>query len=239
MSESGPEQVQDHEVANDEPTDNFNSMTNEQLMEIFRTFIPIELMLETLFVPFLQDYQPSIGDVDPFIKIGRPDGKIEPLGLVVLDEYCINQTDPTILKLHLQSQTKGMGSAIVDQTMSIDERVRVINADKQQIDDWIKSVEKIHSIQGPAEMQYTIRPPADTILELWDPDMESILSQVELPKPNIDLSLEEYAKLCCILLDIPVSDNIIESVHMFFQNYRDVLDETEVIKNAQQTGYTQ
>ena len=59
-------------------------------MEIFRTFIPIELMLETLFVPFMSDYQPSIGDVDPFIKIGRPDGKIEPLGLVVLDEPCVN-----------------------------------------------------------------------------------------------------------------------------------------------------
>ena len=65
-------------------------MTNEQLMDIFRTFIPVELMLETLFVPFLQDYQPSIGDVDPFIKVQRPDGKNEPLGLVVLDEPCIN-----------------------------------------------------------------------------------------------------------------------------------------------------
>ena len=59
-------------------------------MEIFRTFIPVELVLETLFVPFLQDYQPSSGDVDPFIKIPRPDNKVEPLGLVVLDEPCIN-----------------------------------------------------------------------------------------------------------------------------------------------------
>lgn len=66
-----------------EPQDNFNSMTNEQLMEIFRSFIPMELMLETLYVPFLQDYQPSIGDVDPFVKISRPDGKQDPLGLVV------------------------------------------------------------------------------------------------------------------------------------------------------------
>lgn len=39
------------------------------------------------------------------------------------------------------------------------------------------------------------------------------------------------------MLDIPVGENIIESMHMFFQNYRDVLDETEVIKNAQQNAY--
>ena len=69
--------------------------------------------------------------------------------------------------------------------------------------------------------------------------MERTLNAIELPKPNIDLTLEEYAKFCCLLLDIPIGANIIESVHMFFQNYRDVLDETEVIKNAQNQGFQQ
>lgn len=63
--------------------------------------------------------------------------------------------------------------------------------------------------------------------------MEQVLQSVELPKPNIDLSVEEYATFCCLMLDIPIGNNIIESMHMFFQNYRDVLDETEAIKNAQ------
>ena len=58
-------------------------------------------MLETLYVPFLQDYQPSIGDVDCAIKISRPDNKVEPLGLVVADEPCVNQSDPTLLRLEL------------------------------------------------------------------------------------------------------------------------------------------
>lgn len=65
-------------------------------------------------------------------------------------------------------------------------------------------------------MNYTIRPPADTILELWDTDMEQVLSQLELPKPNIDMSLEDYARFCCLLLDIPISKNIIESLQIFF-----------------------
>ena len=27
-------------------------------------------------------------------------------------------------------------------------------------------------MQGPAEINYTIRPPVDTIMEVWDPEME-------------------------------------------------------------------
>lgn len=115
-------------------------MTNEQLMEIFRTFTPVELMLETLYVPFLQDYQPSIGDADPFIKIGRPDGKIEPLGLLMADEPCIDQTDPQIMNLKLQTIVP-FADNYVDKTLSIDERVRAINADKEQINDWVSQVE--------------------------------------------------------------------------------------------------
>ena len=51
--DSEQESIKDHDVVSDTPQDNFNSMTNEQLMEIFRTFTPVELMLETLYVPFL------------------------------------------------------------------------------------------------------------------------------------------------------------------------------------------
>ena len=48
-------------------------------------------------MPFLPDYCPSIGDVDPFIKVGRPDAKVDQLGLSVLDEPCVSQSDPTVL----------------------------------------------------------------------------------------------------------------------------------------------
>ncbi|KAH0577554.1 Intraflagellar transport complex B protein 46 [Spironucleus salmonicida] len=227
----------------DEPSDNFATLTNDRLLELFRTFVPTELMLETLFVPFLPDYQPAIGDVDPFIKVGRPDGKLEPLGLIVLDEPCNNQSEPTILESMLEAKTKPIARSKDKTTIksnkkdkkSQDAKIKAIDYDKEIIHDWVDKVEKIHQTQGSAEYNYSVPVPSATILELWDTEMESIIKTIDLPKPSIELSIEQYAKVCCLILDIPVGPNAIESLHMFFTNYRDVLDETEVIK--QQQGY--
>ena len=49
--------------------------------------------------PFIPDYLPAVGDPDDFIKVPRPDGKSDYLGLKILDEPSIKQTDPAILKL--------------------------------------------------------------------------------------------------------------------------------------------
>ena len=46
--------------------------------------------------PYIQNYVPSIGEVDAFIKINRPDNKIEDLGLDYNDEPTINGIDPSI-----------------------------------------------------------------------------------------------------------------------------------------------
>jgi hypothetical protein len=43
-----------------------------------------------------------VGDIDEFIKVGRPDGKPEELGLNVLDEPSGKQSDPTVLNLQLR-----------------------------------------------------------------------------------------------------------------------------------------
>ena len=57
--------------------------------------------LETRMRPFIPDYIPAVGDIDPFIKIPRPDGKKDNLGLVTLDEPASVQSDPTVLTLLL------------------------------------------------------------------------------------------------------------------------------------------
>lgn len=46
-----------------------------------------------------------------------------------------------------------------------------------------------------------------------------------MPKPNVNLNIYDYARFCCMLLDIPIGDNIIESLHMFFQNYSDIISQ--------------
>ena len=62
--------------------------------------------LETRMRPFIPDYIPAVGDIDPFIKIPRPDGKTDNLGLVTLDEPASVQSDPTVLTLQLRAVTK-------------------------------------------------------------------------------------------------------------------------------------
>jgi len=41
--------------------------------------------------------------VDAFLKIPRPDGKDDNLGLTKLDEPSLNPSDPTVLDLQLRS----------------------------------------------------------------------------------------------------------------------------------------
>ena len=47
-----------------------------------------------------------MGDIDAFIKIPRPDGKVDEVGFKVLDEPCAKQSDPTVLDLTLRSISK-------------------------------------------------------------------------------------------------------------------------------------
>ena len=47
---------------------------------------PQILEMETKLKPFLPDFIPAVGDPDAFLKIDRPDGAAEMLGLTVIDE---------------------------------------------------------------------------------------------------------------------------------------------------------
>ncbi|KAJ7392871.1 Intraflagellar transport protein 46 [Desmophyllum pertusum] len=47
---------------------------------------PQSIDLEHKMKPFNPDFIPAVGDIDAFLKVTRPDGKPETLGLVVLDE---------------------------------------------------------------------------------------------------------------------------------------------------------
>ena len=54
--------------------------------------------------------------------------------------------------------------------------------------------------------------------------MEEAFNTLNLPNQNIDMDLQNYAKLACTLLDIPVHNtkndkNLIESLHVFFTLY--------------------
>jgi intraflagellar transport protein 46 len=64
-------------------------------------------------------------------------------------------------------------------------------------------------------------PDIDSLLDVWPEDFEEALKTLKLPSPDLDLSLAEYAKTLCAILDIPVYENPIESLHQMFSLYMD------------------
>ena len=80
----------------------------KHMFELIGSYQPQMVEIETKLFPFVPDYIPSVGDIDPFIKIPRPDGIDDGVGLLVLDEPAAIQTDPGALELKLQTMHKGV-----------------------------------------------------------------------------------------------------------------------------------
>ncbi|KAK2944014.1 putative intraflagellar transport protein 46 [Blattamonas nauphoetae] len=58
-----------------------------------------KFMLPAPLKPFIPEYQPTIGEVDSSVKVQRPDGVGDFLGLVVLDEHGPEQSNPSTLEM--------------------------------------------------------------------------------------------------------------------------------------------
>lgn len=91
----------------------------------------------------------------------------------------------------------------------------------KQIVSWIDSVADINKNKQPPSVSYNKRmPDIDSLMQVWPQEVEEILSEIKLPDENIDLTLEEYCKVACNILDIPVhkdgENNVIESLHVMF-----------------------
>jgi intraflagellar transport protein 46 len=44
-------------------------------------------------------------------------------------------------------------------------------------------------------------------------------SDLQLPPPGIDLDIDQYVRMLCAILDIPVHSNLVESLHVMFTLY--------------------
>ena len=74
------------------------------MTELFQYIIrykPQGIELESKLKPFVPEFIPAVGEVDAFIKPQRPDNNQESLGLSMIDEPTLNQSEPTILELKL------------------------------------------------------------------------------------------------------------------------------------------
>lgn len=71
----------------------------KELFEYITRFKPQKIDLDTKIRPFVPDFVPAVGEVDSFLKMPKPDGTNEDLGITVLDEPALNSEDKTVLEL--------------------------------------------------------------------------------------------------------------------------------------------
>mmetsp|Transcript_17705 Transcript_17705/g.40054 ORF Transcript_17705/g.40054 Transcript_17705/m.40054 type:complete len:370 (-) Transcript_17705:305-1414(-) len=217
-SEDDEEQEQDGKMQGYNPMDYANLEVSDEIRELFQyigRYKPQTIELETKLKPFIPEYIPAIGEIDPFLKIPRPDGKKDTLGLTVLDEPAAQQTDPTVLDLQLR--------AISTQASLQPTTVPYIdNAAQhpQKVTNWIQSISELHRSNPPPNVHYTKpMPDVETLMQMWSPEVEEEFTGVKLPSADLNVDTVAYARIVCAILDIPVYSNITESLHVLFTLY--------------------
>ena len=173
--------------------------------------------MDTKIKPFIPDFVPAVGEVDSFLKMPKPDGQAEDLGIAVLDEPALNSEDKTVLELKYVQSKNVVRSAPMD-VDSID------NADKKpkEIGRWITAVQDLHKTRPPPTVNYSkAMPEFDTLMEEWPAGMEQALKDCPFPTPDIDMHCADYARVICAMGDIPVhksgsNKSVIELLHVLF-----------------------
>jgi intraflagellar transport protein 46 len=139
------------------------------------------------------------------------------LGLRYLDEPCSNQSDPTVLELQLRAKTKKLQYGDIA-VRSIEHAEKYPN----KIEKWIQDIKDLHRSKPPPQVVYKkSMPDIEQLMEIWPEEFELLLSSTTLPSPDLDLNLFEYTKVLCSILDIPIYDNIIESLHIMLSLFID------------------
>lgn len=111
----------------------------KELFEYIQRFKPQKIELETKLKPFIPDFVPAVGEVDAFLKMPKPDGSPEDLGITVLDEPALNHEDKTVLGL----KYVGIKNVVRSAPMEVDS---IDHADKKpkEIQRWISAVQDLH-----------------------------------------------------------------------------------------------
>lgn len=186
----------------------------KDLFQYIQRYKPHEVELDTALKCFVPDFIPAVGEMDAFIKVPAPDGSRDDLGLKVLDEPAAQQSDATVLELQLRAGSKRAHGDLSIRSIE--------NAAKNpaEVERWIRSIADLHKQKPSVEVQYRKNlPDIDSLMQEWPQDFEEALRDSTLPKPEMDLSTEEYARVLCAIMDVPVYDSIIESLHVVFSLY--------------------
>ncbi|CAF0870134.1 unnamed protein product [Adineta steineri] len=189
----------------------------KDLFKYIEKYQPQDIILETKLKPFIPEFVPAIGDIDAFLKVPRPDGKEDLLGLTVLDEPSSRQSDPHVLGLQMRYTSKQpMATSVPSNVRS------VTNADKnpKAIEEWVHNISKLQKSKTVDTVQYRKpMPDVDNLMQEWPTQFEELLKEVSVPPADIDTDLSTYTDIACSLLDIPVYESRIQSLHALFTLY--------------------
>ncbi|OHT10741.1 Intraflagellar transport protein 46 like protein [Tritrichomonas foetus] len=188
------------------------------LFSLISNFQPEPVEISVHWKPFIPELIPAIGAIDAFIKVPRPDSEFDDLGLVILDEPSISQSNPQVLRMELREQC-GITSPGNESDGYIG-FIEDVQKNRKALDSWLESIEEIHRNRPPPTLIYSSQmPELEDLMQPWDETFEETLQACPLPTAELDCSLEDYAKIICALLEIPVKGNIIESLHHLFSLY--------------------
>lgn len=91
------------------PQDYKNLQVTSEISELFKyieRFKPNFMELEATLKVFIPEYIPAVGEVDAYLKMPRPDGEQEQLGLYQMDEPALNQSKKAKLDLMMNEFMK-------------------------------------------------------------------------------------------------------------------------------------
>ncbi|KAM7376804.1 hypothetical protein PAMA_013535 [Pampus argenteus] len=207
-----------------DPADYANLPVSTEIKELFQyitRYTPQSVELEHSLKPFIPDFIPAVGDIDAFLKVPRPDGKSDGLGLLVLDEPSVKQSDPTVLSLWLSEETKQHGATELKKVTS----VASPQSNPRVVDSWVESIIALHRSKPPASVQYVRpMPDIDSLMQEWPAELEELLGCLQLPPAHLYCNLAEYTDAVCSLLDVPVYRSRIQSLHLLFSLYLEFRD---------------
>ncbi|XP_075891316.1 intraflagellar transport protein 46 homolog isoform X1 [Nelusetta ayraudi] len=202
-----------------DPADYANLPVNTKIKELFQyitRYTPQSIELEHSLKPFIPEYIPAVGDIDAFLKVPRPDGKPDDLGLLMLDEPSVKQSDPTVMSLWLSEDSKQHGTPEIKKVTS----VPCPQSNPRPVDSWVDSISALHRSKPPASVQYSRPMPSiDSLMQEWPAELEELLQRHPPPTAALACSTAQYADLACALLDIPVNCSRIQSLHLLFSLY--------------------
>nr|CAI5849817.1 unnamed protein product [Callosobruchus analis] len=200
----------------------------KDVFQFIQRYIPQQLNLDYKFKPFIPEYLPAVGDIDAFLKVIPPDVTIDGqkfdekplrLGLNVLDEPALNQSDSALLHLQLRAASADL-SLHRNEKHVVAKKVDNVEKNSKIIDKWIKDISDLHKTKSSTFVRYSEpMPDLDDLMQQWPEDMENKLKADGFPKPKPEDSLSEYIDTVCSIFEIPVLKKKTQSLHLLFCLY--------------------